>query len=132
MDMFLKITKTKYKNKTYKSAKIVESYTTKDGKKRHKVIKNLGSIKSNEDLIKYQESLSRINKGEILVDLNKINIEKSKNFGIYYTVNQILQKFEIDKILENYLNSKKHQFDVYQIIQALMVMYGMKGDIPNQ
>lgn len=119
--MFLKITKVKRKNKTYRSAKIVETYRNKENQNRHKVLRNLGPIKSENDLIKFQKILESYKKEELLVDFNKIELNTSKSYGIYYTVSQLFNKYGLDKILKSNLQKGKHQFDVYSIIQALIV-----------
>ncbi len=118
--MFLKITKKKVANKIYQSAKIAESYI-ENGKKRQRIIRNLGPIKSDKNLLEYQKIVDNFNKKRIFVDLSKLKIISSKSYGIYYTVSQLFEKYGLDEILKSNLQKGKHLFDVYAIIQALIV-----------
>lgn len=119
--MFLKITTTKGNKKIYRSAKIVESYISVDKKRKHKVLRNLGPIKTDEDLIKFQKILESYKKKEILVDINNIDLDFSKSYGNYYLISQLFKKYELENILKSHLQKGKHQFDIFNIIQALIV-----------
>ena len=119
--MYLMICKKTVNGKLYRSAKIAETYRKPNNKYGHKIIKNLGPVKSDEDLIKFKKITEQLKKGNTFVNLDEIKIKSSKNYGIYHTTGELLNKYELDTILKKHLNSGKHVFDVFQIIKALIV-----------
>ena len=64
--MYLLITKKKVGEKVYQSAKIVESYKL-DGKSRQRIIRSLGPVNSNKDLLEFQKILESMKKGESFI-----------------------------------------------------------------
>lgn len=118
--MYLLITQKKVKNKVYKSAKIVESYKL-NGKSRQRVIKTLGPVKSNLDEIRYKKMLEDLRKGEELLRRKEIGFEDSKEYGVTYTVNKLLEKYNLGSILKKQLSQNKAKFDVYSTIKALII-----------
>lgn len=120
--MYLLITSKKGKSgKIYRSAKVVESYKTPEGKSRQTVIQNLGPIKSSDDELKFRKIVKNMKKGKEFVDINTMKYVSSKSYGIYYTVSQLFKKFNLDKILKSNLSKGKHQFNVYEVTKALII-----------
>jgi len=121
--MFIKITQLKTKSGIKKHAKIVQSYWDKENNtSRQKIIMNLGPVNSNNDLIKYKEILSSIKRGEgEFLKKSELIVMESKEFGITYTTNQLLEKYKIDEILQKALSNNKAKFDIYGIIKALII-----------
>jgi len=119
--MHLMITKRKYKNRITEHAKIVECYREEGKTPRKRTVFNLGTIKNEEDRIKFKQILESIKKGNEFVNTKDLNIKNSKEFGVTYTVNKLLEKYEIDKILKDELSKNKVQFDIVGIIKALVI-----------
>ena len=120
--MYLLITSSKGKSdKIYRSAKIVESYKTSEGKSRQRIIQSLGPVKTEEDENRFQEIVKNMKKGKEFIDINSMIFKFSKSYGIYYTVTQLFEKYGIDTVLKSNLKKGKHEFDIYSIIQALIV-----------
>ncbi len=119
--MYMKITKTKYKEKLIEHAKIVESF--KDGKtSRQRIILNLGPIKSDEDRRKYQEILNSMKKGKgDFLRKDELIVTQTKEYGITYTANKLLEKYNLDNILQGELIKNKAKFDIYSTIKALII-----------
>lgn len=115
------ITKKKYNGKVTEHAKIVESYREKDKSTRKRTVLNLGTIRSETDRQRFQEIAKSMNKGKILVDLNEIEASSSKQYGITYTTNRLLEKYGIGEILQSELSDNKTTFEVYEIIKALII-----------
>ena len=120
--MYLKITQKKTNRGIGKYAKIVKSYWDRTSNtSRQKVIMNLGVIKSDNDLKKYEKILESMKKGVTHVDFNKIEILNTKEYGVTYTTNKLFEKYNIKEILQKELSNNKSQFNVYEIIKALII-----------
>jgi transposase len=118
--MYIKITRKKYKGKIIEHAKIVESY--RDGEiSRQKVILNLGPINSENDRKKYYEVLSSMKKGKSFIDIEELSVKSAREFGVTYTTNSLLDKYEIDSILNKYLSENDAKFDVLGVVKALII-----------
>jgi len=119
--MHLQITQTKYKGKIAKYAKIVESVYVPDGTCRKRLVLNLGPIKSKKDFEDYKKILNSMNEGENFVKEKDVEVTESKEYGVTYTTNKLLEKYEIKEILQKELSDNKAQFKVYEIIKALII-----------
>lgn len=120
--MYIKITKKNTKQGMGKYAKIVESFWDKKKNiSRQRVLLNLGAVKSNEDINRFEKILESMKKGVTHVDFNKVKILTTKEYGVTYATNKLLEKYEIDKILKKELSENKSEFDVYSIIKALII-----------
>lgn len=113
-------TKVKTKKGIREYAKIVESYNH-NGSTRKKIILSLGLVKTESDRRKNLEILESMKKGEKFVKENQIKIIKTAEFGITHTTNKLLEKYQIDKILQSELSDNKTKFNVYEIIKALII-----------
>ncbi len=120
--MHLKISTVKSDGKIKKYAKIVEAYWDKERNySRQKVILNLGLIKNDTDLDKFKEILIQVNKKNEFINLKDLELESAKNYGTYYTTTELFKINKIDTTLMRFLNSGKQKYDVYKIIQALII-----------
>lgn len=119
--MFIQITQTKCEGVIRKYAKIVESYRI-DGKCRHRLILNLGPVRSKDDLTKYNGILREMKiDGCEFVRLENVSAEHAKEFGVTYAVNKLFEKYGIDSILKDELSENNAKFDVYGVIKALII-----------
>jgi len=114
------ITKTRYKGKEKRHAKIVQSYRV-NNTSRQKVILNLGPINSDEDEQRFREILESMRSGNDFVKLNEVKARSAKEYGVVYTTNQLLKKYGIERILKKELSNNKAEFDVYEVIKALII-----------
>ena len=119
--MHLMITKRKYKGRIIEHAKIVESYRENGKTPRKRTIFNLGTIKNEEDRVKFKQILNSIKEGNEFVNVKDLNIESSKEFGVTYTINKLLEKYGIQEILQEELTKNKAQFNIFGIIKALII-----------
>lgn len=118
--MHLTITKKNYKGKVLKHAKIVQSYRD-CGTSKQKTILNLGSVNSDEDLNRYREILDSMKEGNEFVNLNDIKAKNAKEFGVTHTVSKLFDKYGVSEVLTRGLSRNRAEFDVYQIIKALII-----------
>lgn len=118
--MHLMITKLKRGGKNFEYAKIAESYR-ENGKIKKKILMNLGAIKSEADKQKFIEILNDMKKGEEFIRKKDVIYSSSKEYGITYTTNKLLEKYGIDKILKKQLSKNKAKFNVYSTIKALII-----------
>jgi len=119
--MHLQITSNKYKGKVTRYAKIVESYKEPGKTTRKRLILNLGPIKDSSDEEKFKQIVKKMNLGKQFVDINSIHIKDSKEFGVTYLTTKLLEKYGLEKILNQYLSKNKATFNVYNIIKALII-----------
>jgi len=119
--MHLMITKRKYKDKILEHAKIVESYREKGKTTRKRTVMNLGTIKSEKDRKEFKSIAKSMNKGVIFVNEKYIEAKSSTEYGITYTVNKLLEKYNLDNILKKQLSQNGAKFDVYSTIKALII-----------
>lgn len=118
--MQLLITERKYKTKTgeikiYKHAKIVHGYR-ENGKIKWKLIKNLGSIKTNEDEIRARQVLQKLKNEETILSLSEIELEDTLEFGLIYAAKEYLQKTGIEASIRKIFEKENKQFDLYKTL----------------
>ena len=119
--MYLMITKKVVNGKLYRSGKIVESFRKQGNKFSHKIIRNLGPIKSEQELEKFKEFVEEIKKGNELIKISEISLNNSKIYGVFYAVSSLFEKYDVDNILKKYVNIGRYKFDNYNIIKALII-----------
>jgi len=115
------ITKKIVNGKLYRSGKIVESFRKNNNKFSHKIIRNLGPIRSEQELEKFKEFVEEIKKGNELIKISEISLNNSKIYGIFYVVSSLFEKYNVDNILKKYVNIGRSKFDSYNIIKALII-----------
>ena len=62
-----------------------------------------------------------MNEGNNFIKEKDIKIIKTTEYGITYTVNKLLEKYNLDNILEKQLSQNGAKFDVYSTIKALII-----------
>ncbi len=118
--MHLMITKTNYKGKEKRYAKIVQSHRV-NKISRPKILLNLGPINSESDEKRFRQILKSMQAGNTFVKLAGIRAKNAKEYGITYTTTKILQKYKIADILKKELSENNAEFDVYGTICALII-----------
>ena len=119
--MHLMITKSKYKNKIRKHAKIVEGYREKGKTVRKKILLNLGPVKSEADRKRFQQILESMRQGDEFINLKDLSITNAREFGVTYTANKLLDKYNISEVVRVYLSRNNTTFQLYEIIKALII-----------
>ncbi|KXB01391.1 hypothetical protein AKJ41_01720 [candidate division MSBL1 archaeon SCGC-AAA259O05] len=128
--MFLKISKKKYKDKVYKYASIVES-VRKDGKSTHRVVQNIGRIKTEEDLERAKRIEEAYKKGEKIVKLGDLSIPQTREYGLLWAADELWRKHGVHDALRDSLSGRKTEFDIERIIFLLTVnrLYNPGSDL---
>lgn len=120
--MHLKVTKKKTKKGIGEYAKIVEGYwDKKSGFSRQRIILNLGPIRSEKDKIKFNQILESMRKDKEFVQVDEISAKNTKEFGVTYTTTKLFEKYDIDTILQKHLSVNHAQFNICDILKALIV-----------
>ena len=129
--MHLMITKYIYKGKLYKHAKIVESYLNENNESRKRVLRNIGPIKTEEDLRRAEALLEKMKTGEKVVSLDEIIYDKIKEYGIIYACEKLWKKFGMDKIIEELFSERKTEFSMFDAVFLSTVsrLYGLRSDL---
>ncbi|MDI6884693.1 MAG: hypothetical protein QMD00_06200, partial [Hadesarchaea archaeon] len=118
--MHLKITRYKYRGKWYRHAKIVESY--REGSKvKHRTLKNIGQIESDEDLERARKLLDSLRRGEVLTRLSDVDFEGVLEYGLVYVGQKLWSKFGLKRATENVVAGKRIGFDFGSILLLLAV-----------
>ena len=112
--MFVKIVRKKYNGKEYRHAELVETFREK-GKIKHKLIRNLGSMKSKEDEERVLQLADSMKSGKMLFSLNEAN-EKSFEYGVYFVVKKIWEKLNMNVLFY----SKKTKIDLNDLLPLLI------------
>lgn len=118
--MHLKVTRYKYKGKWYRHAKIVESY--REGTRvKHRTLKNIGRIESDEDLERAKKLLDSLRRGEVLTKLSDVDFESVLEYGLIYVGQKLWNKFGLKKVTENLVTERRIGFDFSSILLLLAV-----------
>jgi len=128
--MFLKITRTKRGKMVYMHAMIVESY--RDGKTvRQRVLKNIGPVKTEEDLARAKALLENLKKGEKLVSLDEITFDRVKEFGILHASLKLWERFGLKEAVEKVFQKKRNGFSVFDALFLLATsrLYNPSSDL---
>lgn len=117
----LKITKVKRKDRVYEYAKIVHTYR-ENGKIKQKILKNLGRIRSPEDLRRFKEILESMRREEkiLIAPAKDIRVLNSLDFGIIYTVEKLWDAHGISRALAKSFNNRKSRFDAAKVVRLLV------------
>jgi transposase len=117
----LKILKIRRKDRVLEYASIVHSY--REGHKvKQRVLKNLGRIRSPEDLRKFNEILESMKREEkvLITPIKDIRVLNSLDFGIIYTVEKLWDAYGISPVLDETFNGGKFEFDATKIVELLV------------
>lgn len=115
------ITKYKYKERVVKHAKIVESYREKGKTPRKRTILNLGPVNSEVDLRRYKGILASMKQGDGFIKIEDIKAKDTREFGVTSVFNGLLNKYQIQPILDKHLSSARTKFDTCEILKAIVV-----------
>jgi len=118
--MHLLVTKSEYKGKISRHAKIVESYRFKNSV-RKKVILSLGPVRSEADMKKYKDILYSMNEGREFFPSDELIAKTTREFGVTYTVSKLLEKHDLDIVLKKELYDNNLTFDAFELLRALIV-----------
>jgi len=101
-------------------AKIVQSYR-KDHIVKHKVLKNLGRIRSPEDRRRFEEILESMKREEkvLTVSVKDIRATKSLDFGVVYAVEKLWSTSGISDSLMRAFSDGRFEYDASKIIRLL-------------
>jgi transposase len=113
------ITKKKVGEKIYKSAKVVEGYRKPNNKVGHRIIKNLGPVKSEADEKRFRKLVEDMKSGVQLISVKNISLKSSKNYGIYCLVKSIFKDFKFKDIILDFF--KNSNINSYPILESLIV-----------
>lgn len=119
--MYLMVTRLKRKGRVFEYAKIVQSYRV--GKfVRHRVLRNLGPIRSPEDRKRFEEILEAMRQGERVVTARarEIKILNNFDFGIVYAVEKLWDAHGISRVLAEAIGDGRFEFDAPKIVRLLV------------
>jgi transposase len=119
--MHLKITKVTRNGRTLEYAKIVQSYR-EDHRVKQRVLKNLGRVRSPDDLRRFREVLEAMRREEkvFTFSLGSIRLSKTYDFGIVYATEKLWDSYGISRVLEEALSDGRFKFDVVGIVRLLV------------
>ena len=122
--MFLKLTYKKYKDKTYHYATIVES-VRKGNKTTHRVVQNIGRIRTKEDLETARKIEQSYKKGyeqrEKILRLGDVSITQTREYGLLYAADELWTRHGIHQALRHALSDTRCEFDLERVIFLLSV-----------
>lgn len=110
--MHLKKVTTKYKGETREYAQIVQSVRGEDGQTTQEVIKSPGRMENEEDWERARSILKAMEKGEKLVKLKELEIERQLELGGIWAADEIWRKDKIQKALTNSFTEKKNRIQL--------------------
>lgn len=89
----------------YKQASVVESVRV-EGRVRQVLIKNLGSVNTQEELRRAQKLCDYFRRGEQLVTIKEVSNKRTFDFGVIYAIQQLWNNYKIAEKLSDMLGSK--------------------------
>lgn len=119
--MYLKESFRKNNKKTYSYFSIVESYRDENSRVKQRAIANLGNISREK-----AEAFLAIYKGTEIIDFDKVEIEKSCEYGASKFLDEIWKTAKLDKIL-----SKKYSFRIKMMVINRLLDPRSKYDLIN-
>ncbi len=128
--MFLRITRTKLGKTVYRHAMIVESY--RDGKTvRQRVLKNIGPVRTEEDITRAKTLLESMKTGGKLVALDEIAFDRVKEFGILHASLKLWERFGLKDAVEGAFQKKRAGFSAFDALFLLVTsrLYNPSSDL---
>ncbi|PTD94210.1 IS1634 family transposase [archaeon SCG-AAA382B04] len=119
--MHLKRNTVKKNGKVYEYAKIVQSVRREDGQVTQKVIKNLGRMKTEEDWKRAKSILEAMKKGEKIVKLKDVKIEKQLELGGIWAADNIWTKVGVGKAVRNSFAKRDFKYNIERMAFLLTV-----------
>ena len=119
--MYLRTTTRKRGDKIYQSLHIVESYRTKDGKVRQKILANFGSA-SQYSPEQIQEIIRGLKKFYKLEDETQKSFPPtgSLDFGSTYTIFRLWEEMGWTQIFNKFLRGRQFEFDVIANLKVMV------------
>jgi len=116
--MYIKVTKLKRHGVIYEYAKIVEGY--REGNiVRHRVVMNLGPIRSEADRRRFEKILESLKAGERFVLFNNLCVDRDFDFELTYVVEQLWDKYGISDVLTRAFADGEFEYDAAKIVRLL-------------
>ncbi len=128
--MFLRITRTKLGKTVYRHAMIVESY--RDGKTvRQRVLKNIGPVRTEEDIARAKTLLESMKTGGKLVTLDEIAFDRVKEFGILHASLKLWERSGLKDAVEGAFQKKRAGFSAFDALFLLVTsrLYNPSSDL---
>ncbi len=128
--MFLRITRTKLGKTVYRHAMIVESY--RDGKTvRQRVLKNIGPVRTKEDITRAKTLLESMKTGGKLVALDEIAFDRVKEFGILHASLKLWERSGLKEAVEAVFQKKRAGFCAFDALFLLVTsrLYHPSSDL---
>ncbi|KXA97447.1 hypothetical protein AKJ39_03285, partial [candidate division MSBL1 archaeon SCGC-AAA259J03] len=119
--MHLKKVTNKYKGETREYAQIVQSVQREDGQITQETIRSLGRMESEEDWEWAKSVLEAMKKGEKLVRLKRLEIDRQLELGGIWVSDEIWRRYGIQKALMNSFSGRNHDFNLERIAFLLAV-----------
>jgi len=118
--MHLKITKIWRNGKLFEYAKIVQSYR-EDHTVKHRILKNLGRIRSPEDLERFERILESMRGEEkiLTAPVKEVRLRNTFDFGVIYAVEKLWDGYGISRVLTEVLGKGRFEFDATKIVRLL-------------
>ncbi|KXA92360.1 hypothetical protein AKJ65_07665 [candidate division MSBL1 archaeon SCGC-AAA259E19] len=119
--MHLKRNTVKKNGKVYEYAKIVQSVRREDGQVTQKVVKNLGRMKTEEDWERAESILEAMKKGEEVVKLKDVKIEKQLELGGIWAADDIWTEVGVGKAIRNSFAGRDFEYNIERMAFLLAV-----------
>ena len=117
--MFIKISGSTRNGKTHKTVQIAESYRTKDGKVRHRILLHLGPLDKflEKDVEKLINSLLRLK--NLTSESLEGDIDGVKDFGQIWALMHLWKELKMSQIIASEARKRNIQFDLEAHLKAL-------------
>ena len=120
--MYLRTTTRKRGDKIYQSLHIVESYRTKEGKVRQRILVNFGSASqySSEQIQEIIKGLKKFFKLEEDKQQESIPPTGSLDFGSIYTIFRLWEEMDWTQVFKKFLQGRQFEFDVIANLKVMV------------
>ena len=118
--MHLKITRIRQRGRVLEYASIVHSY--REGRRiNHKVLKNLGRIRSSEDLRRFEGILESMRRGEkvLTATVTDIRVLNTLDFGLIHATQELWDAYGISGVMADVFSDGRFKFDAPTIVRFL-------------
>ncbi|KXB05053.1 hypothetical protein AKJ49_01450 [candidate division MSBL1 archaeon SCGC-AAA382A03] len=119
--MYLKKVVSKYKDREYEYGKIVRTVKREDGQNTQEVIKNLGRMESEEDWKRARSILESMKKGEEVIRLKELEIDRQLEFGGIWAGLDVWRNYGIRRALAKSFEGRKTEYNLGRLTFLLVV-----------
>lgn len=116
--MFVRVSITKGKNKTYKAPQIVESYRDPVKGPRTKILAHLGQIEGREK--EFEKIISGLQKALGKMESGELAFEDSWDFGHIYMLDKAWSKMKLDQAFRPFIKKSRAQFNLEEYIKLMV------------